>query len=163
MRKLYFKILNCVYRKLEQGHSEYLKSKVRCGWNVEIRDRATIYSPENLFIADNVAINSGVTILAQGGVTIGEYTMIAPGVTIISVNHDYTRRENEALTTFIKKPVVIGRNVWLAAGAIVLAGVSIGDGAVVAAGSVVTKDVPSYTIVGGIPATVIKKRTIKAD
>lgn len=163
MKKLYFKILDCVYRKLEEGHSEYLKSKIKCGKNVEIRDRATIYSPENLFIADNVAINSGVTILAQGGVTIGEYTMIAPGVTIISVNHDYKREGERALSTLIKKPVIIGRHVWLAVGSIVLAGVTIGDGAVIAAGSIVTKDVPPYTIVAGIPATVIKKRIIESD
>lgn len=57
-----------------------------------------------------------------------------------------------------KKTVVIGNDVWIGSNAIVLQGVTIGDGAVVAAGAVVTKDVPSYTVVGGVPAKVIKKR-----
>lgn len=86
--------------------------------------------------------------------------MIAPGAAIISVNHDYTRSGQEARSTHIKKGVTIGRNVWIACGAIILPGVTVSDGAVVAAGSVVTKDVPPYTVVGGVPARVIKVREI---
>jgi len=160
MKRLMYKMLHFLHRKIEKGNTEFLKSKMRCGRNVTIRDRATIYCPENVTIADNVGINSGVTILAQGGVTIGEYTMIAPGVTIVSVNHDYAKSGREAWDKQIKKPVTIGRDVWLATGATVLAGVTVGDGAVVAAGSVVTKDVPPHTVVAGVPARVIKTREI---
>ena len=161
MKKLIYKTLHFMHRKLEKGHNEYLKSRMSCGRNVSIRDRAIIYSPERLTVSDNVSINSGVTILAQGGVSIGEYTMISPGVTIVSVSHDYSKLGKEAWDGQIKKPVIIGRNVWIAAGAIILPGVTIGDGAVVAAGSVVTKDVPPYTVVAGLPAAVTKERPVK--
>ena len=147
--------------KLEKGHNEHLKSKMNCGKNVSLRDRTIIYCPERLTIADNVSINSGVTILAQGGVSIGEYTMISSGVTIVSVNHDYSKLGKEAWEGQIKKPVIIGRDVWIAAGAIILPGVTIGDGAVVAAGSVVSRDVPPYSVVAGLPAAVTKERPVK--
>lgn len=158
MKKLYYKALDFLYRTLERGHTENLKSKMVCGSNVSIRDRMTIYCPERLAIADNVSINSGVTILAQGGVSIGEYTMIAPGVTIVSVNHDYAKTGMDAWNAQVKMPVTIGRDVWVAAGAIILPGVTVGDSAVVAAGSVVTGDVPPGTVVAGVPAKVVKKR-----
>jgi len=160
MNKLIYKALHYVHRRLEMGHTEYLKSKMSLGSNVIIRDRTTIYCPEFLKIADNVSINTGVTILAQGGVSIGEYTMISPGVIIVSVYHDYSKLGQDAWDGVITKPVSIGRDVWIAAGATILAGVTVGDGAIVAAGSVVTKDVPPYTIVAGVPAAVIKKRPV---
>ncbi len=161
MKKLFYKILHFIHCKLEKGQNEYLKSKMKCGKNVSIRDRAIIYCPERITVADNVSINSGVIILAQGGVSFGEYTMISPGVTIVSVSHDYSKLGQEAWDGQIKKPVTIGRNVWIAAGAIILPGVTIGDGAVVAAGSIITRDVPPYTVVAGLPARVIKERPVK--
>lgn len=160
MNKLVYKLLDSIYRKLGEGHTEYLKSKMKLGKNSKIRDGAIIYCPENITISDNVSINSGVTILAQGGLTIGEYTMVSPGVTIVTVNHDYAKTGQEAFDTRIKKKITIGKNVWIAAGAIILPGVNIGDGAVVAAGSVVTKDVPNNSIVAGVPARVIKERVL---
>jgi acetyltransferase-like isoleucine patch superfamily enzyme len=161
MKKLIYKALHFMHCKLEKGHNEHLKSRMNCGKNVSIRDRAIIYSPERLTVADNVSINSGVTILAQGGVSIGEYTMISPGVIIVSVSHNYSKLGKEAWDGQTRKPVIIGRDVWIAAGAIILPGVTVGDGAVVAAGSIVTKDVPPYTVVAGLPAEVTKKRAVK--
>lgn len=159
MNKLYMKFLDFLYRRIELGHTEYLRSKMRaCGRDVFIRDRFNVFAPENLVIGDEVSINTGVTILAQGGVEIGRKAMIAPGVTIISVNHDYNLPLDQYRETFVYGKVTIGEGVWLAAGSIILAGVNIGEGAVVAAGSVVTKDVPPCSIVAGVPAAVIKKR-----
>jgi maltose O-acetyltransferase len=158
MKSLLNNFFNYLYEKLDQAHNAILKSKIKCGQNVQLRDKTIIYYPENLVVSDNVAINSGVTILAQGGVTIGEYSMIAPGVIIISVNHDYGLLGIQAFRTLIKKPVTIGKNVWIAAGSIILAGITIGDGAVICAGSVVTKDVPPFTLVSGVPAKVMRKR-----
>jgi len=160
MSRLIYKALDSVFRKLEKAHTQFLLSKAKCGENVSVRDRVTIYCPERLVLKNNVSINTGVTILAQGGVTIGEFAMIAPGVSIISVNHDYTKIGIEAHKTHIKNHVTIGPNTWLAAGCIILPGVTVGEGAVVAAGSVVTRDVEPYTVVGGIPAVEIKKRIV---
>lgn len=158
-----YKALNYFYRKIEKGHTEYLKSKMSCGRNVSLRDRLTVYAPERLTVADNVTINSGVTILAQGGVDIGENTMISPGVSIISVYHDYNVPVDQAKEKKVFGKVTIGRDAWIATGAIILPGVSIGDGAVIGAGSVVTKDVPAYCIAMGVPAAVKKDRDVSSD
>ena len=85
--------------------------------------------------------------------------MIAPGVIIYSQNHSYNDLNSNIVNQgYTLKKVNIGNNVWIAANAIILPGVTIGQGAVVAAGSVVTKDVKPNTIVGGNPATFIKNR-----
>ena len=105
-------------------------------------------------LADNVFINSGCQFQDQGGITIGEGTLVGPKCVIATLNHnmDPSKRAN------IKPaPVVIGKNVWIGANCTILPGVTIGDGAVIAAGAVVNKDVPANTVVGGIPAKVIKE------
>lgn len=106
----------------------------------------------NVRIGKNVYINSGALFMAAGGIIIGDDTQIAANVQLISNNHDLDHR-----MVITCKPVTIGRNVWIGAGATILPGVSIGDNSVVGAGSVVTKDVPSDTIVAGNPARFIRK------
>lgn len=109
---------------------------------------------KNLKIGSHVFFNSGVKIQDQGGVTIDDGALIGHNVVIATLNHlqDPARRGG-----MVGSPVHIGKNVWIAANATVLPGVTIGDGAIVAAGAVVTKDVAANTIVGGVPAKVIKK------
>lgn len=85
-----------------------------------------------------------------GGITIEDDVLIGPGVYLISVNHHH-RKELEL------KPVLIKKNAWIGAKATILPGVTVGENAVVAAGAVVTKDVPANTVVAGMPAKVIKK------
>ncbi|HEX2917599.1 MAG TPA: DapH/DapD/GlmU-related protein, partial [Edaphobacter sp.] len=85
---------------------------------------------------------------------IGDDVMIGPNVSLITASHPLDPSERR--TTTIGKPIVLERGVWIAAGAIVIGGVTVGENSVIAAGSVVTKDVPPNTLVGGNPARVIR-------
>ena len=108
----------------------------------------------NIFLGSGVFINSGCHFQDQGGIYIGNGALIGSQVVIATINHDMNpehRGDN------IPSAVHIGRNVWIGSHATILPGVSIGDNAVVAAGAVVTKDVESDTLVGGVPAKVLKK------
>ncbi|WP_333652070.1 DapH/DapD/GlmU-related protein [Lacrimispora sp.] len=109
---------------------------------------------KNITIGKRVFINAGCKFQDQGGITIGDGSLIGHNVVLATLNHDLAP-ENRG--TMHPAPIVIGKNVWIGSNATVLAGVNIGDGAVVAAGAVVTKDVPANTIVGGVPAKFIKK------
>lgn len=105
-------------------------------------------------VGRNVFINQNCTFYDLGGIDIGDDVMIGPNVSIITSGHPVAPSERR--TCVVAKPVVIGRNVWIAAGAIIIGGVTVGENAVVAAGSVVTRDVPANTLVGGNPATIIR-------
>lgn len=103
-------------------------------------------------------VNFGCTFLALGGITIEEGAFIGPHCVLATEYHPENPSKRQSLLT---KPITIGRNAWLGADVKVLAGVTIGENAIVAAGSVVTKDVPPDTVVAGSPARVI--RPIKSD
>ncbi len=107
----------------------------------------------NIRFGKNIFVNSGCSFQDQGGITIGDGTLIGHQVVLATINHaqDPSRRGD---MTFA--PITIGRNVWIGAHATILPGVTIGDGAIIAAGAVVRQDVPANTIVGGVPARVIK-------
>lgn len=98
-------------------------------------------------------INSGCCFQDQGGVEIGDNALIGQQVVIATLNHDLNP---EKRADMIPAKVTIGKNAWVGAHATILAGVSIGENSVVAAGAVVTKDVPPNTVVGGVPAKIIK-------
>ncbi len=108
----------------------------------------------NLHISKNVFINAGVRIQDTGGVWIDEGALIGHNVVLATLNHDLepSRRQN-----LIPAPIHIGKNVWIGSNATVLQGVTVGENSVIAAGAVVTKDVPANSIVGGVPAKLIKK------
>jgi acetyltransferase-like isoleucine patch superfamily enzyme len=114
---------------------------------------------EDIRVGRNVFINQNCTMYDLGGIDIADDVMIGPNVSLITSSHpiEPSRRRDGV----IAKPIVIGRNVWIAAGVTVIGGVTIGENAVVAAGSVVTRDVPPNTLAGGNPARVI--RSIKDD
>lgn len=108
----------------------------------------------HIFIGKNVFINHGCSFLDLGGITIEDDVMIGPQVNIITENHPVDPKSRKSLEL---KSVTIKRNAWIGANATILPGVIIGENSIVAAGAVVTKDVPNNTIVGGVPAKLIKK------
>lgn len=108
---------------------------------------------KNLHLGKNVFFNAGVKIQDQGGVTINDNTLLGHNVVIATLNHHLDARKRGNM---FPKPVIIGKDVWIGANATILPGVTIGDGAIIAAGAVVTKDVLPNTLVGGIPAKLIK-------
>jgi acetyltransferase-like isoleucine patch superfamily enzyme len=108
----------------------------------------------NIRIGKNVFINQGCRLNDIGGIEIGDDVMLGPSVSLLTSGHpvDPARRRMEITSA----PIRIGKNVWIGASALIMQGVTIGDDAVVAAGAVVTHDVAARTIVGGVPARVIK-------
>ncbi len=109
---------------------------------------------KNISVGKNVFVNAGCCFQDQAGITVGDGALIGHQVVIATLNHDLDP-ENRA--SMIPAPVVIGKNVWIGSHATVLAGVTVGDNSVMAAGAVVTKDVPPSVVVAGVPARVIKK------
>lgn len=119
----------------------------------------TFMSPRGLSIGNYTHINRGCTIDARGGITIGNSVSISHNVCLMTGGHDYKSSNFQG----VYKRIVIEDHVWIGVGAIILQGVTIGRGAVVCAGAVVTKDVPPHSIVGGIPAKVIGTRPSYMD
>lgn len=105
-------------------------------------------------IGKNVFINFDCVFLDLGGITIEDNVLIAPKVSLLTEGHPIEPQDRHSL---IPRPIHIKRNAWIGANATILQGVTIGENAVVAAGSVVSKDVPDNMIVGGIPAKIIKE------
>lgn len=112
----------------------------------------------NIELGDRVFLNAGCTILDSAPVRIGARSQLGPNVQIYCAEHhkDAVKRTDAGLE--IARPVEIGERVWIGGAAIILAGVTIGDGAIVGAGSVVTRDVPAGATVVGNPARVVKDR-----
>ena len=108
---------------------------------------------KNISIGTDVFINSGCHFQDQGGITIGDHSLIGHKVVLATINHDLNPNNNR-INHYA--PIHIGQHVWIGSNATVLPGVTIGDWAVIAAGAVVAKDVPAYTVVGGVPAKVLK-------
>ena len=111
---------------------------------------------ENITFGKNVFLNSGCKFQDQGGITIGDNVLIGHNVVLATLDHNTCVSKRAEL---FAAPIVIEDNVWIGANATVTSGVTIGKGSIVAAGAVVTKDVPKYSIVGGIPAKVIRELT----
>lgn len=105
-------------------------------------------------IGKNVFINHACSFLDMGGITIEDEVLIGPKVSLITEGHPMDPNDRRALIT---RPITIKCRAWIGAGATILPGVTVGENAVVAAGAVVSKDVPDNTVVGGIPAKFIKK------
>lgn len=117
----------------------------------------------NISVGENFYMNYDCILLDICPITIGDNCMIAPGVHIYSATHPIPYRErneqiinNVSVCLELGKPVTIGHNVWIGGRAVILPGVTIGNGAVIAAGAVITKNVPANTIYGGNPAQLIK-------
>jgi acetyltransferase-like isoleucine patch superfamily enzyme len=144
----------CVGRGTVVGaHTKMINARnIRIGAQSWLQDHVYIRAGADgrVRIGDRVAINSFAKIFGHGGVEVGDDAQIGPGTLITTTDHDF-RRDLEA--SF--HPVVIGKRAWIGANVTVLPGVTIGDYAVVGAGSVVNKSIPAYAIAVGVPARVI--------
>lgn len=119
----------------------------------------SIKTGRKLIIGNYVDLAAGVRLGTDGGLVIGDRTLIGFGAMILTGNHEIPQGKLPIFNgSHIRKKVIIYNDVWIGANSIILPGVTIGEGAVVAAGSVVTKDVPPFTIVAGVPAIIIKTR-----
>lgn len=125
----------------------------------KVDETTTLFTPFHtnfgrfITIGKNVFINHGCSFLDLGGITIEDDVLIGPNVQLITENHPLKPSERKALNL---KSILIKKNVWIGAGAIILPGVTVGENSVVAAGAVVAKDVPANVVVGGIPAKILK-------
>ena len=108
---------------------------------------------KNIHVGKRVFLNMGCKFQDQGGIYIGDGVLIGHNVVLATLNH---AESPEDRGTMIPAPIHIGKDVWIGSNATILPGVTIGDGAIVAAGAVVTRDVPERTIVGGVPAEVLR-------
>jgi acetyltransferase-like isoleucine patch superfamily enzyme len=117
------------------------------------------YKGAGISIGDRTGISARAYFAGQGGISIGKDVIMGPNVQIFSENHNFSDLELTIKEQGVTKiPVIIGDNCWIGAGATILAGVTIGNGCVIAASSVVSKSVPANSIVAGVPAKVIKSR-----
>jgi acetyltransferase-like isoleucine patch superfamily enzyme len=112
-----------------------------------------VHNPENLEIGTDVAIGDRVTIVAFGGVKIGNRVMIAHDTSIITATHNHTNKV--MVNEILHSRVEIGNDVWIGAKTVIMPGVTIGNGAVIGAGSIVTRSVPDNVIAFGAPAKII--------
>lgn len=157
------------YERIEMGHGCKIHADasvdasrspgVRLGDKVTLNRYAYLQGGAGgVRLGDRVEINNFSIVNGTGGVDVGADTLIGPGVRIISYQHRHARDTTIRAQPVDARPIHIGCDVWLGANAVILAGVTIGDGAVVAAGAVVREDVPAYAIVAGVPARVKKSR-----
>ena len=150
------------FRALNLVKSYYLKVffGARIGKRVVFYPGIWVFTGRCLTLGDDVDLAKGVLLTTDGGVKIGDRTLVGYGTSILSSNHVIPDNHGSIFYSgHSKAPVNIGSDVWIGANCTILPGVSIGDGAVVAAGSVVTKDVRPYEVVGGVPAKVIRERS----
>jgi acetyltransferase-like isoleucine patch superfamily enzyme len=128
-------------------------------WGRTIDPSTTVLAPfstnfgKHTRIGKNVFVNHGCSFLDLGGITIEDDVLIGPQVKLVTENHPVDPANRKSLDL---KSILVKKNAWIGAGAVILPGVTIGENSIVAAGAVVTQDVPSNTIVGGVPAKHIK-------
>lgn len=145
----YYLFPHMIVRKwLISRYASYVGNGVDCHSNFRT------HGGKNLYIYNNVKLASTLC-SCQAPITIEDNVFFGHRVMLLTPHHDYNLLGLERQQTIAAKPITIRKNVWIASGAIILGGVTIGEGAVVAAGAVVTRDIPPYTIVGGVPAKVI--------
>lgn len=148
---------NAVINKLPSRHLRkwfYQLLGAKLGKGTHLCRRAEVLLPMGLKLSDRVSVGWFAELDARGGISVGHDTNISSHVKLITGSHDI--EDPEYTADF--QPIAIGHHCWIGTGAMVLQGVTIGDGAVVAAGAVVTKDIPPYEVWGGVPAKFIRKR-----
>ncbi len=146
--------LNCGFHTMEEIRALFFKIIDK-----PVDDTFGLFPPfytdcgKNTTVGFNVFINEGCCFQDQGGIDIGDNCLIGQQVVIATLNHDLAP---ERRGDMLPKPVKIGKNVWIGAHVTILPGVTVGDNAVIAAGAVVTKNVPANAVAAGVPAKIIK-------
>jgi len=164
----YFYTVNVIYNIVckifsnKNLHTFNIQNSVKSyGVNLKVNYRCLGFS-KNVILGEHVNLN-GMRILGTGEVKIGSYFHSGDGITLITSNHNYNSDDMEYIPydkKRIARPIIIEDFVWIGYGVTIMPGVTIGEGSVIAAKAVVTKDVPRYAVVGGHPAKVIKFRNI---
>jgi len=131
-----------------------LGKRCRLGMDVELR---TI-DKGKISMGEDTRLNRGCSLTSYSKITVGDFTIIGEFVSIRDANHGMKRGEPMRYQEHDTRPIHIGRDVWIGRGSCILPGVTIGDGSVIGANSVLTRDIPPYSIAAGIPAKVIRKR-----
>lgn len=162
-----FDLFNVIIRILKPSKiNNYIKRKLliimgaKIGQNLSTSQGVWIDFPQNIEIHDNVVLSRDVIITTSGSVEIGSNSMIGYGSKILSANHKIPGSKYESIrfSGHVFDKVVIEEDVWVGCNVVVLPGVTLKKGTIVAAGAVVTKDTEEYGIYGGVPAKFIKSR-----
>jgi acetyltransferase-like isoleucine patch superfamily enzyme len=150
----------CVQMNAQATDLDDVRKKLGEIIGTEIDESTTVFPPfytnfgRSISLGKNVFINHACSFLDIGGITIEDDVQIGPRVNLTSENHPLDPEDRK---TLLLGPILIKRNAWIGAGATILPGVTVGENAVVAAGAVVSRDVPPNTVVAGIPAKVVKR------
>ncbi len=141
---------------------EILRKKLgRIGFGGTLGDNIQMSAPEKVQLGDNVHIGRDAWIRAEGGLVIGSNTHISRNVTIYTINHDYGGERLPYDDKIVKKPVLIGENVWIGMNVSIAPGTKIGEGAIIALGACVSGEVPPLSIVGHQRLRVLGQRDAK--
>ncbi|MDB5242125.1 MAG: acetyltransferase [Spirosoma sp.] len=149
----------CVEMNATATDVDTVRSQLSNIIGTEIDESTAIFPPFHtnfgrfIRLGKNIFINHACSFLDIGGITIDDEVQIGPKVNLITENHPLDPCDRK---TLLIKPIVIKRNAWIGAGATILPGVTVGENAVVAAGAVVSRDVPANTVVAGVPAKAVK-------
>lgn len=159
--RVLWSFVNVLFRFSPKPFHEWRAFLLRCfgasiGKGTHIYPGVKVWAPWNLEIGDQCGIASGVILYSQGKIKVGMKTVISQGSYICAGTHDYTKSGFPLIT----KPITIGKHCWIAAEAFVHPGITIADGAVIGARSVVTKDMPEWTVCSGFPCKPLKARSI---
>lgn len=145
------------FNKLKSLYLKLFRNDI--GNNVIYYPGVFIMPPKNITIGDNVDLAKDVLITTSGGVEIGERTLIGYSTKILTSNHNIPKGKQKIFSAgHTHKKVIIEKDVWIGSNCIILPGITVGEGSIIAAGSVVTKDVDSFSIYAGVPAKKIKER-----
>lgn len=149
-------LVSMIIKKMRSSVGKHLFD--RFGTNINIEKGADFGSGKGISIGNNSGL--GINCKVRGPLEIGDNVMMGPDVVIMTNSHNFERIDipMNIQGSAVPKKVVIGNDVWIGTRAIILPGTTIGNGAIIGAGAVVTKDVPEYGIVGGVPAKLIRNR-----